>query len=130
MMNAVETTRRSTRSDATGLKPGVNEISQTQAFRNQNAVEQFKTPLDQQSEHGGGNCALQNRRVVVQVQTAQDWLAQATGADQCGERGGSNVNDRGRFDSTENASRRDRKINFPKTRRGFEPQRNGRFADR
>ena len=58
---------------------------QTQAFWNQDSIEQVKTPLDQQGENGRGNCALENCGVIVQVQTAQDWFAETAGADERGE---------------------------------------------
>lgn len=43
---------------------------QPQTFGNQNSIQQIKTPLHQQGEHGGGDCALKDRRMVVQVQAA------------------------------------------------------------
>ena len=38
---------------------------QSQTLRNQNAIEQIEEPLHDQREHGGGNCALQDRDVIV-----------------------------------------------------------------
>jgi hypothetical protein len=38
---------------------------QSQTLRNQNTIEQVEEPLHEQREHSGGNCALQNRDVIV-----------------------------------------------------------------
>jgi predicted CoA-binding protein len=54
---------------------------QAQSFWNQNAIEQIEKPLHQQRQQGCWNRALQDRCVIVQVETAQDWFAKAAGSD-------------------------------------------------
>src|SRR5690242_6667123 len=56
---------------------------QSQPFRNQNAIKQVEKQLHQQRQDRGRNCALQNRRVIVQIQSADDRFTESSGADQC-----------------------------------------------
>ena len=76
---------------------------QPQSFWNQDTIEQIEDRLHQQRQDRGRNCALENRCVIVQIEAAQDRLAQAAGADQRRQRGGSDVDDRARFDSKRTA---------------------------
>ena len=103
---------------------------QTQAFWNQDAIQQIKTPLDEQSEHGGGDGAFENGDMIIQVQTAQNWFAETAGANERGQCGRPDVNDGARFYSAEDRAGRDGQIDFPEPRERFETKRNRRFADR
>ena len=42
--------------------------------------------LHQQREQGSGNCALQNRASVIQIEPADNWFSQSTDPDECGQR--------------------------------------------
>ena len=59
----------------------------------------------------------------------QDWLAVAAGADQCPNRGGADVNDRSRFDSTEDRSRSHRQLNKPQPSPRRQAENNHRFFE-
>ena len=77
---------------------------------------EIEEPLHQQRQQRGGNRALQNRDVIIQVQSAQDRFAQTAGADQRGQRRGADVDHRAGFDSGENRARSHRQINLPEPR--------------
>src|SRR5438105_5282469 len=48
---------------------------QTQPSWNQNAIEQIEKELHQQRQQRRWNCAFQNRDMIVQIESANDWFA-------------------------------------------------------
>ena len=68
--------------------------------------------------------------MIVQVQSAQDRLAEPARADQRSKRGCPHANHGARFNSRQNRARRYRQINLPEPRGRTESERNGRFAQR
>ena len=72
---------------------------QAQPFWNQNTIKQIEKPLDQQREEGCWNRAFKDGYVIVQVKTAQNRLAQASGSNQCRECRGPDIDHRAGLDS-------------------------------
>src|SRR4051794_21962711 len=81
---------------------------QPQAFWNQEAIEQIEAPLHEQRQDRGWNCTLQNRNVIVQTQSAEDWFPEAARANQRGKGSGADIDHRARFYSPQDRARRDR----------------------
>jgi hypothetical protein len=59
------------------VSSGVSNFSlfEPQTFRNEDAVQTVEEELHQQCEQGSGNCALQNRAVVIQIEPADNWFS-------------------------------------------------------
>src|ERR1700758_2738926 len=70
---------------ATGYVIGVSNFSlfEPQTFRDEDAVQSVEEELHQQCEQGSGNCALQNRAVVIQIEAADNWFSQSADPDEC-----------------------------------------------
>src|ERR1700748_1986962 len=68
-----------------------------QTFRDEDAVQSVEEELHQQCEQGSGNCTLQNRASVVQIEPADNWFSQSTDPDERGQRSCTDVNDRTGF---------------------------------
>src|SRR5580704_8837691 len=80
----------------------VFSLFEPQSFRDEDAVQSVEEELHQQCEQGSGNRALQNRVVVIQIEPADNWFSQSTDPDECGQRSGTDVNDRAGFDPGQN----------------------------
>src|SRR4051794_38527106 len=102
---------------------------QPQSFWNQNTVKQIETPLHYQREQGCRNRALQDRQVIVQIQTTQDRLAQTACTDQSRQGSRSDIDDRTCLDAGENRARSDGQVNFDEPRPRFEPESNSGVAN-
>ena len=72
-------------------------LFEPQTFRDEDAVQSVEEELHQQCEQGSGNCALQNRAGVIQIEPADNWFSQSTDPDERGQRSGTDVNDRAGF---------------------------------
>src|SRR5260221_2944770 len=78
---SVPQTVRSTRQNfSNAALPGPSAVSnfslfEPQTFRNEDAVQTVEEELHQQCEQGSGNCALQNRAVVIQIEPADNWFS-------------------------------------------------------
>src|ERR1700757_733688 len=72
-------------------------LFEPQTFRHEDAVHSIEEELHQQSQQGSGNCALQNRAGVIQIESADYWLSQSADPDEGGQRSGTDVNDRAGF---------------------------------
>src|SRR6266403_3385417 len=100
---SVPQTVRSTRKNfPNAALPGMSGVSnfslfEPQTFRDEDAVQSVEEELHQQCEQGSGNCALQNRVVVIQIEPADNWFSQSADPDECGQRSGADVNDRAGF---------------------------------
>jgi hypothetical protein len=57
-------------------------LLETQAFRDDQAIQLVKHKLHQSGEQGCGNCALQNRVVIVKIQPADDRFPQTANTDE------------------------------------------------
>src|ERR1700730_5596370 len=74
---------------------GVSNFSlfEAQTFRNEDAVQSVEEELHQQCKQGSGDCALQNRAGVIQIESADNWFSQSPDPDERGQRRGTDVND-------------------------------------
>src|SRR5277367_2368958 len=54
-----------------------NSLFEPQTFRDEDAVQSVKEELHQQGQQGSGNCALQNRAGVIQIEPADNWFSQS-----------------------------------------------------
>jgi hypothetical protein len=96
-----------TLTDRSEMKILVSDFSlfEPQTLRDEDAVQSVEEELHNQCEQGSGNCALQNRAVVIQIEAADNWFSQPADPDECGQRSGANVNDRAGFQGSRSFSR-------------------------
>src|SRR5262249_46674647 len=108
------------------LEKSIQLYSQT--LGNQNAIKYVEEPLHEQCQQRRGNSSLQNRYVIIQIEAAQNGFAQASSADQCGQRCGADVDYRAGLNSRENRARCHRQIDLPESSERTKPQSHSRFT--